>query len=100
MTKNKLAPVTPGEILQEEFLSPMGISQSQLARDIDVPQRRINEIVNGKRSVTPDTAMRLAVYFGTSPEFWMNLQTVYDLKILSEKKQEIYDNLPHASEAA
>lgn len=100
MNKQKFTPVHPGEILQEEFLGPMNISQSQLARDIDVPHRRINEIVNGKRAITPDTAMRLSVYFGTTAEFWMNLQTTYDLRVLSSKKQSVYDHLPHADEAA
>lgn len=100
MSKKKLMPIHPGEILQEEFLGSMSISQSQLARDIDVPHRRINEIVNGKRSITPDTALRLSVYFGTTAEFWMNLQVNYELRILSDKKQSVYDDLPHAVEAA
>lgn len=100
MSKKKLIPVPPGEILQEEFLTPMGISQSQLARDIDVPHRRINEIVRGKRAITPDTAMRLSVYFRTSAEFWMNLQTHYDLRIISEEQQQIYEDLPHMRKAA
>lgn len=100
MSTKKLTPIHPGEILQEEFLGSMNISQSQLARDIDVPHRRINEIVNGKRAITPDTAMRLSVYFGTTAEFWMNLQITYDLRVLSKSKQSVYDNLPHADEAA
>lgn len=77
-----LPPIHPGEILNEEFLKAMDISQSKLARDIDVPTRRINEIVRGKRNMTPDTALRLSVYFKTSAEFWMNLQTTYELRVL------------------
>ncbi len=84
MTDEKLNPVHPGEILQEEFLKPMGLSQSRLALDIGVHPRRINEIVLGKRSVTADTALRLARYFGTSPQFWLGLQTDYDLDIAAE----------------
>jgi len=100
MTRKNLKPVNPGEILQEEFLTPLKISQSRLARDIDVPHRRINEIARGKRAITPDTAMRLAKYFGTTPEFWMNLQTAYDLKTLFSRHHSIYDNLPHIPRAA
>jgi len=73
-------PIHPGEILGEEFLIPMAISQSRLARDINVPPRRINEICLGKRSITPDTALRLARFFGMSAEFWMTLQQRYDLE--------------------
>ncbi len=73
-------PIHPGEILSEEFLIPMGISQSRLARDISVPPRRINEICLGKRAITPDTALRLARYFAMSAEFWMTLQQRYDLE--------------------
>ncbi|MBX2999265.1 MAG: HigA family addiction module antidote protein [Caldilineaceae bacterium] len=80
MTEEKLPPIHPGEILLEEFLEPMGISQYRLARDIGVPPRRINEIVHGKRGITPDTALRLSRYFGMSERFWMNLQTRYDLE--------------------
>lgn len=76
----KLAPIHPGEILTEDFLKPMAISQSQLARDINVPPRRINEICLAKRAITPDTALRFARYFGTSAEFWLNLQQRYDLE--------------------
>lgn len=75
-----LEPVHPGEILLEEFLDPMGISQYRLAKDINVPARRINEIVHGKRSITADTALRLSRYFGTTEPFWMNLQTRFDLE--------------------
>ena len=75
----KLTPITPGEILLMEFIKPLGISQSRLARDLSVPVRRVNDIVQGKRAITPDTALRLAVYFNMTPEFWMNLQNAYDL---------------------
>src|SRR5207237_10615192 len=78
MTK-RLAPVHPGEVLFEEFLTPMEITQYRLAKDIGVPPRRINEIVHGKRAVSADTALRLARYFGTSERFWLNLQAQYDL---------------------
>lgn len=77
----KLKPVHPGEILQEEFLGSLEVSQYRLAKDIGVPARRINEIVLGKRGITADTALRLGRYFGTSPQFWMNLQARYDLEI-------------------
>jgi addiction module HigA family antidote len=76
----KLAPVHPGEILSEEFLKPMKISQYRLAKEISVPPRRINEIVLGKRGITADTALRLSKYFGLSERFWMNLQTRFDLE--------------------
>ena len=79
--KNKLvADITPGEILAEEFLKPMGISQYRLARDIGVPPRRINEIVKGGRAITANTALRLGRYFRMAPQFWLNLQTHYDLE--------------------
>ena len=81
MTPKKLAPVHAGEILLEEFLLPMGISQYRLAKDISVPPRRINEIVHGKRSISADTALRLARYFGTSERFWLNLQAQFDLDV-------------------
>ena len=77
---NDRTPIHPGEILSEEFLIPMGVSQSRVARDINVPPRRINEICLGKRAITPDTALRLARFFGMSAEFWMNLQQRYDLE--------------------
>jgi len=78
---DKLSPVHPGEVLLEEFLTPMGLSQNRLAIDVGVHARRINEIVLGKRSVTADTALRLARYFGTTPQFWLGLQADYDLDI-------------------
>jgi addiction module HigA family antidote len=82
---NKLAPIHPGEILLEEFLEPMGISQYRLAKDISVPPRRINEIVLGKRAITPDTALRLSLFFGLSERFWINLQSRYDIEIEKDK---------------
>ena len=82
---SKLQNVHPGEVLLEEVLTPMEISQNRLARDIGVPPRRINEIVHGKRSVTADTALRLARYFGTSEPFWMGLQADYDLEAARER---------------
>lgn len=84
---NKLPPIHPGEILLEEFLEPMGISQYRIAKDINVPRRRINEIVLGKRAITPDTALRLSLYFGLSERFWMNLQTRYDLEVEKDRSQ-------------
>jgi antitoxin HigA-1 len=80
MAKALLDPITPGEISLEEFMKPPGVSQNKLARDIDVPPARINDIVHGRRSVTADTALRLGFYFNTTPEFWLNLQTRFDLK--------------------
>jgi addiction module HigA family antidote len=88
----EINPVHPGEVLMEEFLEPLGVTQHRLAVEIGVPPRRINEIVHGKRRITADTALRLARYFGTTDRFWLNLQTRYDLEI--EK-----DNLGDALEA-
>jgi addiction module HigA family antidote len=90
----KLEPIHPGEILIEEFLIPMGISQYRLANDIKVPARRINEIVHGKRSITADTALRLSEYFGLSEKFWLNLQIRFNLEVEKDKlkgrlKQEV-----------
>jgi addiction module HigA family antidote len=79
MAKRDFGPIHPGEILQEEFLRPMGISQYRLAKDISVAQRRISEITQGKRSITADTALRLGRYFGMEAQFWLNLQSRYDL---------------------
>ncbi len=84
MKNKKLPPIHPGEILIEEFLKPMGISQYRLAKDISVPPRRINEIVHGKRSITADTALRLGRFFGISPQFWLNLQTRFDLEVTED----------------
>ncbi|MFB2557022.1 HigA family addiction module antitoxin [Herbiconiux liangxiaofengii] len=87
------APIHPGEILLEEFLKPLGISQYRLAQTINVPARRINEIVHGKRGISPDTAARLARAFGTSDRFWTNLQTRYDLELVTEAKTEELDRI-------
>ena len=84
MSAEKLHPIHPGEVLLEEFLNPMGMSQSRLALDISVHPRRINEIVLGKRSITADTALRLARYFGNSPQFWLGLQMDYDLDMAQD----------------
>ena len=81
MAARKMEPVHPGEILMEDFLEPMGISQYRLSKDIGVPPRRINEIVHGKRAISPDTALRLARYFGVTETFWSNLQAHYDLEV-------------------
>src|SRR5215471_14229978 len=85
MARAKLSPVHPGEILLEEFLSPLGISQYRLAKETGVPPRRINEIVHGSRSISADTALRLARYFGTSERFWLNLQARYDLEVEKDR---------------
>ncbi len=85
MEMKKIPPIHPGEILLEEFLKPMNISQYKLAKDISVSARRINEIVQGKRSITANTALRLGRYFSISPQFWTNLQTHYDLEVESDK---------------
>jgi addiction module HigA family antidote len=84
MSEQKLKPVHPGEVLLEEFLKPMGLSQNRLALDMGVPPRRINEIVLGKRSITADTALRLGRYFGMSPQFWLGLQMDYDLDLAAD----------------
>jgi addiction module HigA family antidote len=88
ISKKKLAMVHPGEILLEEFMKPLGLSQTRLGRDLGVSPRRINEIVRGKRSVTADTALRLSRYFGTSAEFWLGLQADYDLDLASDRLAE------------
>lgn len=85
MRDKRLPPIHPGEILLEEFLKPMGISQYRLAKATSVPARRINEIVHGKRAITADTALRLSKFFGMSDRFWMNLQTRYDLEIEKDR---------------
>ena len=85
MNRRKMDPVHPGEILKEEFLDPMGISQYRLAKDINVPPRRINEIVHCKRSISADTALRLGRYFNMSPQFWINLQSHFDLEVESDR---------------
>lgn len=85
MPRKKQPPVHPGEILTEEFLKPLAVSQYKVAKDIRVPARRINEIAHGKRSVTADTALRLSRYFGTSERFWLNLQARYDIEVEKDK---------------
>lgn len=99
MTKKRLPPVHPGEILLEEFLLPMGISQYRLAKDISVPPRRINEIVHGKRSITADTALRLSRFFGTTERFWLNLQNQFDLDVERDRLGNRLDKqvVPHAA---
>ncbi|MEK9159435.1 MAG: HigA family addiction module antitoxin [Patescibacteria group bacterium] len=97
--KKKLAPIHPGEILLEEFLEPLGISQYRLAKEIHVSPRRINEIVHGLRSISPDTALRLGRYFNMTAKFWMNAQTHYDLELekdLLEDRLEEIKVLQHA----
>jgi len=96
MKSKKLPPIHPGEILMEEFLEPMGISQYRLAKDISVPPRRINEIVHGKRSITADTALRLGRFFSMSPQFWLNLQTRYNLEITEDLLQDRLVDEVHA----
>jgi addiction module HigA family antidote len=85
MSPRKLPPLHPGEILKEEFLAPLGISQYRLAKDLSVPPRRINQIVHGERAISADTALRLARYFGTSERFWLNLQSHYDLEVEKDR---------------
>jgi antitoxin HigA-1 len=99
MTKQKLAAIHPGEVLLEEFLKPLGISQYRLAKDTNVPPRRINEIVHGKRGISADTALRLARYFGTSERFWLNLPAQYDLDVARDRLGDRLDAevTPHAS---
>jgi antitoxin HigA-1 len=100
ITGNKLACPTPGEILLEEYLQPMNISQYRLAQAIGVPPRRINEIVLGKRAITADTALRLAAYFGTDAQSWINLQTHYDLEIAREGLKTVLTEIEQHSKAA
>ncbi len=85
MTQDEFAPVTPGEMLKEEFLAEYGLSRNRLAKAIGISPNRIAEIVNNRRRITADTALRLALYFGNSPEFWLNLQTHYDVKMARRK---------------
>ena len=82
---NKMRPIHPGEILREEFLVPLGMSAHALAMELKVPAPRINEIVRERRAITSDTALRLARYFGTTPQFWLNLQTSYDLRVAEQE---------------
>ncbi len=87
MTK-QLSPITPGDVLLEEFLKPMKITQNQLAKDINVPANRVSQIIHGRREITADTALRLGKYFGIEPEFWLNLQVRYNMKITRSKAGE------------
>ena len=96
MTNKNLSSIHPGEILLEEFLRPMGISQYRLAKDISVSPRRINEIVHGKRGITADTALRLGRFFGMSPQFWLNLQNRYDLEVTEDMLVGRLDKEVHA----
>ena len=82
----KYDPITPGQYLEHEFLEPLGLTQAQLARDLDVPASRISEIIHGNRAITADTATRLGLYFKTSAQMWMNLQSYYDLQIIKQYK--------------
>ena len=87
MSAQKMPPLHPGEVLYEEFIKPMGLSQNQLARELKVPPRRINEIVLGKRGISADTALRLARHFGMSPEFWLGLQADYELDVARDQSE-------------
>jgi len=91
MTQKMLDPIHPGEILLEEFLNPLNLSQYRVAKEINVPARRINEIVHGKRSISADTALRLSRFFGTSEHFWLNLQLRYDLEVEKEKLADVLE---------
>lgn len=93
MFKLKRKPTHPGEILKKEFMEPFGITQSLLAKELNTTFRTINEIVNGKRNISPEMAVRLAKYFGTSEELWMNLQNQYDLYVVKSKKQDILNKI-------
>lgn len=100
MTETIMPPVHPGEILLGEFLDPLSVSQYQLAKEIGVPARRINEIVHGQRRISADTGLRLARYFGTSERFWMNLQTRYDLEIEKDRLGAVLDEIQPLSAAS
>lgn len=89
----KLPNIHPGEVLLEEFLKPMNVSQYRLAKDLDIPQTRISQIVKGKRRITADTALRLSKYFGTSARFWLGLQTDFDLEASEEELAEVLQNI-------
>ena len=95
MKADRITPIHPGEVLLEEFLKPFEISQNQLGRELGVSPRRINEIIHGKRSLTADTALRLARYFGTSPEFWLGLQMDYDLDVAEDRLRDRIDREVH-----
>jgi len=95
MSKRDFPPIHPGEILTAEFLEPMGVSQYRLAKDIGVTARRINEIVHGRRSITADTALRLGRFFGMEAQFWLNLQTHYDMEVAQEALADRLDKEVH-----
>jgi len=97
---SRLPPVHPGEVLREDLLRPLGISLNRLGRDLRVPVTRVSEIVNGRRGVTADTALRLARYFGTTPEFWMNLQAAHDLDVAQRASADRIARDVHPREAA
>lgn len=97
---NKMRPVHPGEVLREEFLVPLKMSAHKLALELRVPAPRISEIVHQRRAVSPDTALRLARYFGTTPQFWINLQASYDLKIAQRNLGELIEREVHARQTA
>ncbi|MDL1977813.1 MAG: HigA family addiction module antitoxin [Deltaproteobacteria bacterium] len=99
MKQKKLPPIHPGQILFEEFLQPMGISQYRLAKDTSVPPRRINEIVHSKRAITADTALRLGKFFNMSPQFWMNLQSRYELELAEDKLEDRLEKEVHTYQA-
>jgi addiction module HigA family antidote len=100
VTDTIMPPVHPGEILLTEFLEPLGVSQYQLAKAVNVPARRINEIVHGQRRISADTALRLSRYFGTSERFWMNLQARYDLEIEKDRLGSVLDEIRPLSAAS
>ena len=100
MSEKKIPPVHPGEILLEEFLKPMEISQYRIAKDINVPARRINEIVHCKRGITANTALRLGQYFNMSPQFWLNLQTHYDLEVEKDRFPSVLSEVKVYTEAS
>lgn len=87
----------PGIVLWEEYLKPKGITQTRFARDLDISFTRVNELINGKRGFTPDTALRVARYLGTSPEFWLNWQSGFDLQVMAKKRQREYEKIPVVS---
>jgi addiction module HigA family antidote len=97
MNNNRLPNIHPGEILKLDFLEPLNITPYRLSKDLAVAQTRISEILAGKRSITADTALRLSRYFGNSPQFWLNLQTQYDLRQAQENNTEVYSRIRHCS---
>ena len=98
MSHSKLTPSSPGEILLEEFLEPLNISQNKLAKDLGIPPSRVNDIIKGRRSISADTAIRLGLFFNMSPEFWLNAQVNYDLRLVKKNLQMIKTEVhPHAA---